>query len=197
VRGNRFATQELNARADRVQRAFNARFWIEEDGYCYDVVDGETGDDAAFRPNQLFAISLPHAVLAASRWDSVVAQVADRLLTPVGLRSLAPGHEDYRPWYFGDLRARDAAYHQGTVWGWLIGPFIDAWLRVHSHHPERARQCIDGLVEDLRTRACLGSISEIYDAESPHTPRGCVAQAWSVAEALRCWRRLEEESRGN
>ena len=197
LRGNESAAQALHARADAVQAVFNERFWIEEDGYCYDVVDGEAGNDAAFRPNQLFAISLPHAVLSASRWDSVVAQVADRLLTPVGLRSLAPEHEDYQPWYFGDLRSRDAAYHQGTVWGWLIGPFIDAWLRTHPHQAERARQYLAGLVEDLETRACLGSISEIYDAEPPHTPRGCVAQAWSVAEALRCWRRIEDESRGD
>jgi predicted glycogen debranching enzyme len=193
VRGRPEDAQELGERADAVRQAFNERFWMDVKGYCYDVIDGENGNDPSFRPNQLFAISLPHAVLDAERWSSVVSQVTDRLLTPVGLRSLAPGHRDYRPWYFGELRARDAAYHQGTVWGWLIGPFIDAWVRVHPHQPERARQCLDGMIEDLQTRACLGSISEIYDAEPPHTPRGCVAQAWSVAEALRCWHRLVGE----
>jgi predicted glycogen debranching enzyme len=192
VRGHTAEAGELGITADRVRAAFNERFWIADGGYCHDVVDGENGDDAAFRPNQLFAVSLPHAVLDARRWESVVRQVADRLLTPVGLRSLTPDHPDYRPWYFGELRARDAAYHQGTVWGWLIGPFIDAWIRVHPDRAEQARRCIDGLIEDLHERACLGSISEIYDAEPPHTPRGCVAQAWSVAEALRCWHRLAE-----
>ena len=112
--------------------------------------------------------------------------VADRLLTPVGLRSLAPGHPDYKAKYWGDLRARDAAYHQGTVWCWLIGPFIDAWIRVHPEDRAGARRFLQGF-EDHLGEACMGSISEICDAENPFTPRGCVAQAWSVAEVLRCW----------
>src|SRR5690606_28293201 len=123
--------KELDRHAEQVRRAFNRRFWFEEEGYLYDVVDGEGGDDASFRPNQLFAISVRHPVLEEARWASVVDAVERRLLTPVGLRSLAPGHPDYRSTYFGDLWARDAAYHQGTVWAWLIGPFVDAWLRVH------------------------------------------------------------------
>lgn len=110
--------------------------------------------------------------------------VRDRLLTPVGLRSLAPGHPDYKPRYFGDLRSRDAAYHQGTVWGWLIGPYVDAWLKLHPDRTAGARAFIDGFDAHLN-QACVGSISEIFDAESPYTPRGCVAQAWSVAEVLR------------
>ena len=105
-------------------------------------------------------------------------------MTPVGLRSLAPGEPDYKPRYFGDLRARDAAYHQGTVWAWLIGPFIDAWLRVHPHDVERARTFLAGFEPHL-SEACIGSISEIFDAEAPYYPRGCIAQAWSVAEVLR------------
>jgi glycogen debranching enzyme len=104
----------------------------------------------------------------------------------VGLRSLAPGDRDYKPQYYGDLRARDAAYHQGTVWGWLIGPFIDAWLRVHPGRTAEARRFLDGFPAVLDD-ACVGSISEIFDAEPPFQPRGCVAQAWSVAEVLRCW----------
>jgi glycogen debranching enzyme len=116
----------------------------------------------------------------------VLQVVAGRLLTPVGLRSLAPGHADYKAKYWGDLRARDAAYHQGTVWCWLIGPFIDAWLRVHSDDRAGARRFLRGF-EDHLGEACMGSISEICDAESPYTPRGCVSQAWSVAEALRSW----------
>src|SRR5262249_46245299 len=116
----------LAQQAERVRASFNARFWIAEQGYLYDVVDGEGGDDPSCRPNQLLAISLRHPVLDPGHWKSVLEVVERRLLTPVGLRSLAPGHPDYKPRYFGDLRARDAAYHQGTVWAWLIGPFLDA-----------------------------------------------------------------------
>ena len=112
--------------------------------------------------------------------------VQEHLLTPVGLRSLVPSHPNYKSQYYGDLRARDAAYHQGTVWAWLIGPFIDAWLRVHPDDSERARKFLQGFVAHLGD-ACLGSISEVFDAQEPFTPRGCIAQAWSVAEVLRCW----------
>jgi glycogen debranching enzyme len=108
------------------------------------------------------------------------------LTTPVGLRSLAPGHPDYKAKYFGDLRARDAAYHQGTVWAWLIGPLVDAWLRVHPAGHQDARELLTGFVRHL-DHAGVGSISEIFDAEPPFTPRGCIAQAWSVAEVLRAW----------
>jgi glycogen debranching enzyme len=125
-------------------------------------------------------------VLDPSRWEAVVRVVHDCLLTPVGLRSLAPDDPDFKPRYYGDLRARDAAYHQGTVWAWLAGPFVDAWLKVHPEDPAPARRVIDGLVRHLDS-ACVGSISEIFDANPPFTPRGCIAQAWSVAEALRGW----------
>ncbi|MCC6860855.1 MAG: glycogen debranching enzyme family protein [Bryobacterales bacterium] len=172
--------------AGRARESFNRRFWHQEGGYLFDVVDGERGDDAACRPNQVLAISLPHPVLDSERWAPVMEVVEKRLLTPVGLRSLAPGHPDYKPRYYGDLRSRDAAYHQGTVWAWLIGPFIDAWLKLHPGDPSRARRFLDGLIPHL-DQACVGSISEIFDAEPPYTPRGCIAQAWSVAEALRCW----------
>jgi predicted glycogen debranching enzyme len=172
--------------ADRCREAFNARFWYEAEGYLYDVVDGEAGDDSACRPNQLLAVSLEHAVLEQARWAPVVGVVRDRLLTPVGLRSLAPGHVDYKRTYHGDLRTRDAAYHQGTVWGWLIGPMVDAWLRVHPEDRAGARDLLTGFTAHLG-EACIGSVSEVFDAEDPYTPRGCVAQAWSVAEVLRCW----------
>jgi glycogen debranching enzyme len=131
-------------------------------------------------------MSLRYPVLDESRWDAVLNVVRERLLTPVGLRTLSRDHPDYKARYFGDLRARDAAYHQGTVWAWLIGPFIDAWLRRHPNDSARARAWVSELVTHLDT-ACVGSISEIFDAEPPFTPRGCIAQAWSVAEALRCW----------
>src|SRR5262245_19005956 len=179
------AARPMAELAEQVSASFNRRFWYEAGGYLYDVVDGEHGDDPACRPNQLIAMSLPHPVLAASRWPAVLDVVCQRLLTPVGLRSLAPGHPDYQAHYDGDLRARDAAYHQGTVWPWLIGPLVDAWLRVH-HDSAGARRLLEGLIGHL-DEACLGSISEVFDAEAPFTPRGCIAQAWSVAEVLRAW----------
>ena len=114
-----------------------------------------------------------------------------RLLTPVGLRSLAPGSPEYKPQYYGDLRSRDAAYHQGTVWAWLIGPFIDAWLRVYPERRAEARGFLHGFGEHL-DEAGVGTISEVFDAEPPYTPRGCIAQAWSVAEVLRSWVRTAE-----
>ena len=155
-------------------------------GYLYDVVDGERGDDPACRPNQVFAISLDHPVLDRGALGSRCwTSSRERLLTPVGLRSLAPGHPDYKPKYYGDLRSRDAAYHQGTVWAWLIGPFVDAWLKVYPRRSRRRARLLDGFDAHL-SEACVGSISEIFDAEAPYAPRGCIAQAWSVAEVLRC-----------
>src|SRR5207237_1796339 len=140
-------------------------------GYLYDGVDGEHGDDAALRPNQVFAISLPHPVLDTERWQPVLAAVREHLLTPVGLRSLAPGHPDYKSRYDGDLRSRDAAYHQGTVWAWLIGPYVDAWVHTYPEDRATAHQILEGFSNHL-SEACIGSISEIFDAEPPYTPRG-------------------------
>ncbi|HZS55309.1 MAG TPA: amylo-alpha-1,6-glucosidase [Bryobacteraceae bacterium] len=182
-------TDEANGikeHAARARESFNRRFWYEKGGYLYDVIDGENGqrEDSSCRPNQVFAISLDYPILDEFRWAPVLDVVEQRLLTPVGLRSLAPGERDFKPRYDGDLRSRDAAYHQGTVWAWLIGPFIDAWLKVHSDDFERAEHFLDGFKAELR-EACVGSISEIFDAEPPFTPRGCCAQAWSVAEVLR------------
>jgi predicted glycogen debranching enzyme len=172
--------------AHRTRTSFNARFWYEAGGYLYDVVDSSDGDDSACRPNQVLAISLTNAVLEPERWPAVMTVVEERLLTPCGLRSLAPGHPDYRSNYHGDLRTRDAAYHQGTVWAWLIGPFIDAWLKVHPGNERQARAFLHGLVEHLDDFG-VGTVAEVFDAEPPFTARGCIAQAWSVAELLRCW----------
>jgi predicted glycogen debranching enzyme len=182
------------ARADQAQRSFNARFWFADGGYLFDVVDAEGGgNDSKCRPNQVFAISLPNPVLAQERWAPVMDVVRDRLLTPVGLRSLAPGDRDYKAKYFGDLRARDAAYHQGTVWAWLVGPFVDAWLKVHPDDTAGAVHALEGFIPHL-DQACIGSISEVFDAERPFTPRGCIAQAWSVAEVLRVWTKIRMKS---
>lgn len=187
--GDRAGAENAGRQAERAFASFNRRFWYPAGEHLYDVVDTPDGrDDAAFRPNQLFAISLPHPVLAPERWAPVVDAVADRLLTPVGLRSLDPAHPDFKPNYHGDLRTRDAAYHQGTVWSWLVGPFVDAFLKVHPDRRHQARTVLRGLEAHLG-EACVGSVSEVFDADAPFTPRGCAAQAWGVAELLRAWMR--------
>jgi len=152
-----------------------------------DSGDMAGADDPACRPNQLLAISLAHPVLQPRRWASVVTVARDKLLTPVGLRSLSPDDPNFKPTYHGDLKTRDAAYHQGTVWAWLIGPFIDAWLKVYPDDRQGARRLLDGFISHFGQEACVGSISEVFDAVEPFTARGCIAQAWSVAEVLRCW----------
>jgi predicted glycogen debranching enzyme len=178
--------QRIASLAQQARESFNARFWNATQQCLFDVIDGPEGDDPACRPNQLLAIALKHPILEESRWAQVLEIARDKLLTPVGLRSLSPDNKNYKPRYDGDLRARDAAYHQGTVWAWLIGPFIDAWLKVHPGDFEGAGKFLDGFELHLK-QASVGSISEIFDAEPPFTPRGCIAQAWSVAEVLRCW----------
>src|SRR6185437_9564859 len=182
--------------AAKAKKAFNERFWYAKGGYLYDVIDGENGGpDASIRPNQIFAISLDHPILDKAHWKAVLKVVREKLLTPVGLRSLAPGERDFKARYDGDLRSRDAAYHQGTVWAWLIGPFIDAWLKVYPDDFATARGFLEGFKTQLY-EACAGQISEIFDAEPPYTPRGCCAQAWSVAEVLRSFIRTSD-ARGN
>jgi predicted glycogen debranching enzyme len=178
--------KEASQRAELAAASFNRRFWSQEHGYLFDVVDGDRGDDAACRPNQILAMSLPHPVLDERRWKVVLEVVERDLLTPFGLRSLAPHANDYHPRYFGHLWARDAAYHQGTVWPWLIGPYVDAYLKVHPRNLQGARALLAGFESHL-AEAGLGCISEIFDAEPPFTARGCIAQAWSVAEVLRSW----------
>jgi predicted glycogen debranching enzyme len=186
------AAAELREMADRCRESFNRRFWYEKGGYLFDVIDGEEGDDFSFRPNQVLAISLTHPVLDEKHWEPVLAKVREKLLTPVGLRSLSRDSSEYKPKYYGDLRSRDAAYHQGTVWAWLIGPFIDAWLKAHPGEKGGGRVFLEGFSRHLDDD-CIGSVSEIFDAEAPFTGRGCVAQAWSVAELLRCWVRADME----
>jgi len=189
--GNDEYAAAIAKRADNMKLSFNRRFWYRKGGYLYDVVDGENGDDSSCRPNQLLAMSLHYPVLDNKLWEQVLSTVQERLLTPVGVRSLAPGDHDYKEKYYGNIRVRDAAYHQGTVWAWLIGPFIDAWLKMYPADKKEARRFLEGFVPHLR-EAGIGSISEIFDAEAPFTPRGCIAQAWSVAEVLRCWIKTAE-----
>src|SRR3984957_8797148 len=189
--------KEFSDLASQVYSCFNEKFWSRELGFCFDIVDKPSGgNDASLRPNQILSISLPNAVLAQDRWQPVLNIVREKLLTPVGLRSLSPSDPCYKPRYDGDLRSRDAAYHQGTVWAWLIGPFFDAWLRANPDDWETARSFLADFKSEMST-AGIGTISEIFDAEPPFTPRGCIAQAWSVAEVLRCQLRLQQASAGN
>lgn len=177
--------------AERVARSFNERFWFEDGGYLYDVIDSADGElDASLRPNQLFAISLRHALLDNGRARAVVDVCALELWTPVGLRSLGPHDRRYIPLYQGGPRERDGAYHQGTTWSWLLGPFVSAHYRVYGD-ANTARGYLDGVAAHLR-EACIGQISEIFDGDAPNTPRGCYAQAWGVAEILRTWSELNE-----
>jgi predicted glycogen debranching enzyme len=187
--GDLGGAEKYSTCAKQAQHSFNQRFWFAEGGYLFDVVDcnGQSGSaDSSCRPNQIFAISLDNPVLEQTRWESVMRVAKEKLLTPVGLRSLSPDHPDYKPIYSGDLRSRDGAYHQGTVWAWLIGPFIDAWLKVYPNENYAARKFLERFPEHL-DEAGIGTISEVFDAREPHHPGGCIAQAWSVAEVLRSW----------
>jgi predicted glycogen debranching enzyme len=187
--GGRFGDTPNEARfsemAVRARSSFNRLFWNEEAGCLYDVVNGDFRD-ASIRPNQIFAVSLEHSMLSRGRAKRVVERVERELFTPYGLRSLARGDQSYRPRYEGDIWSRDTAYHQGTVWAWLLGPFITAYLKVNStkRAAARASEWLTSFEQHLRD-AGLGQVSEIFDAEAPHEPRGCIAQAWSVAEVLR------------
>jgi predicted glycogen debranching enzyme len=185
--GDESAAESYDGHARRVAESFNKRFWNPERNCLFDVVDGPDGkNDPAIRPNQVFAIALPHPVLAQERWAPVMEVVVEKLLTPVGLRTLSPDDPAYQRTYHGDRRTRDGAYHQGTVWPWLIGPFVDAWLKLNPGRNAEARRFLARFPSQMH-EAGMGSLAEIFDAEEPHTPRGCIAQAWSVAEVLRAW----------
>jgi predicted glycogen debranching enzyme len=175
---------EYDGLATRAAAGF-ARYWNESLGYCHDVLDGPEGDDPALRPNQIFAVSLPESPLAPARQKAIVDACARALVTSHGLRSLAPDHPRYVGGYGGDQRSRDGAYHQGTVWGWLLGPFVSAHLKVYRD-PVRARSFLEPMSRHLQSHG-LGAMSEIFDGDPPFTPRGCIAQAWTVAEMLRAW----------
>ncbi|MBW4574398.1 MAG: amylo-alpha-1,6-glucosidase [Aphanothece sp. CMT-3BRIN-NPC111] len=176
--------QEYEAIADRTLARF-PRFWNSELGYCYDVLDSPDGNDASLRPNQIFAVSLPETPLTITQQRAVVEACGRMLLTSHGLRSLSCAHPQYQGHYGGDQRQRDGAYHQGTVWGWLLGPFVLAHLRAYGN-PAQARQFLEPMTDHLSSHG-IGSLSEIFDGDAPMTPRGCIAQAWTVAEVLRAW----------
>jgi predicted glycogen debranching enzyme len=187
---HRFEDSEMEATASalatQAAQSFEQRFWNNEAGCLFDV-DGESTNDAAIRPNQIFAVSLCHSMLPLDKQKQVVDVVRRELLTPLGLRSLGPCDPSYRAVYEGGVAERDSAYHQGTVWPWLMGPFLTAWMKVKDRSAAARAQAVEWLhaFESHLDTACLGHISEIADAGSPHRPKGCVAQAWSVAELLR------------
>jgi predicted glycogen debranching enzyme len=180
------ARKRYNNMAALAKWSFNRLFWNEAGAYLYDVVNGGP-PDASIRPNQIFAVSLPHSMLSPERAKRVVAVVEEHLLTPYGLRSLAPSDRQYRACYIGDGVSRDGAYHQGTVWPWLLGPFITAYIKVEGGSKAARKQAEKWLspLKDHLEDAGLGHISEIFDGDAPHRPVGCIAQAWSVAEVLR------------
>lgn len=176
--------------ADRVQAGFK-RFWSDAAGYCYDLLDGPDDSDSSLRPNQIFAVSLPESPLTPAQQRGVVDACGRELLTSHGLRSLSLSHPGYQGRYEGDQRRRDGAYHQGTVWGWLIGPFALAHLRVYKN-PRLAQDLLEPMADQLLAYG-VGTLGEIFDGDPPMTPRGCIAQAWTVAEVLRAWTTLQED----
>jgi predicted glycogen debranching enzyme len=184
--GDEDGAMQYKSTAEIAKESFNKVFWNEEEECLYDVV--KNGDkDASIRPNQIFAVSLPNTMLSIGKASKIVEKVEAELLTPYGLRSLSPNDEKYCPIYIGSPYERDSAYHQGTVWGWLIGGFVDAYRKVHPNGhktDKRVEEILEGFKNHL-SEAGLGQISEIFDADAPHKPRGCFAQAWSVAEVLR------------
>ena len=184
--------------ASRIRTNFEQAFWFNAGGYLYDVIEGPEGAmgddgrrrDDSLRPNQIFALSLPHALLAGERAKRVLAVCAAELWTPVGLRSLAPSDSRYVGHYGGGPIERDGAYHQGTVWTWLLGPFASAHYRIHAD-AAAAMEFLRAIPAHLR-EGCIGQVSEIMDANAPFEPRGCFAQAWGVAEILRAWSEINE-----
>lgn len=175
----------VNESADKAKQSFQQQFWYAEGNYLYDNIDPDGKPSTEFRPNQLFAISLPHELIEDQQANTVLQKVTEQLYTPVGLKSLPKSDTHYVPVYGGDQYHRDSSYHEGTVWSWLLGLYVDAIVNVHGESGvEQAQKVIDDFAYHLN-EACIGSVSEIFDAEPPHHPRGCIAQAWGVAEILR------------
>ncbi len=177
--------------AARAYQSFNEKFWNQDKGCLFDCLTKD-GPDPSIRPNQIFAISLTHPVLLPDRWKDVISVVEAKLVTPMGLRTLSPDDHRYKGRYGGDIFSRDNAYHQGTVWPWLLGHYLEAYLKTYGINPQTIAYCYDRIQafgEHLR-QAGLGTISEIFDGDPPHCPNGCIAQAWSVAEILRICHRL-------
>ncbi|HUA25219.1 MAG TPA: amylo-alpha-1,6-glucosidase, partial [Steroidobacteraceae bacterium] len=193
-RGDQPQAAAYHAAAAHAAESFGRKFWCESLGHLHDVI--EVGDrqapDSSLRPNQLLAVSLPYALLEPDRARAVLKTCERQLITSFGLRTLQPHDPAYIGHYGGDQRSRDGAYHQGTAWPWLLGPFVRAHLRLFRDVP-LARSFLEPMAQQM-TDACVGQISEIFDGEAPHSPQGCFAQAWSVAEVLRAWEAIEEHA---
>jgi glycogen debranching enzyme len=178
---------------EKAGASFCKLFWNESAGYLNDCILPNGSPDASLRPNQIFAVSLPFSPpLSLEQQKSIVEVVQKELLTPYGLRTLNVQHNNYKGIYTGPQQQRDEAYHQGTVWPYLIGPFVEAFLKVNGINKKKAAEIIEPLMRHLTEDCCLGQICEIFDGDFPHRPRGCIAQAWSVAELLRAYQMINK-----
>ncbi len=184
LNGDKLKAAVVAEKAAKAKESFNEQFWFKAGEYLYDVIDGDN-KDSSLRPNQLFAISLPFELIDGKKAKAVLKIVTEKLYTPVGLRSLPADHERYVPVYGGDAWHRDSSYHQGTVWSWLLGAYIDSVMKLGNKNSKSKIKKLSEAFKYHLNEACIGSISEIFDAEAPHHPRGCVAQAWGVGELLR------------
>ncbi|MEP6596088.1 MAG: amylo-alpha-1,6-glucosidase, partial [Ginsengibacter sp.] len=185
LRGQHEDAKLVLASADKAKLSFTKQFWYEKGNYLYDVIDENGKPDATLRPNQLFAVSLPYALIENDKAKAILNIVKEKLYTPVGLKSLTSDDVNYIGTYGGDAFKRDSSYHEGIVWSWLLGPYVDALMKVQGTRGKaQAKKVIDDFKYHLN-EGCIGSVSEIMDADGNHHPRGCVAQAWGVAEVLR------------
>jgi glycogen debranching enzyme len=191
---NKFGEAELakkyGAMANQTRQSFNMKFWNNKSGCLFDVIDNRN-QDASIRPNQIFAVSLDYTMLDKEKSQKVVDTVNRELVTPYGLRTLSLGDPKFVGKCSGDSRSRDMAYHNGTIWPWLLGPYVSAFLKVNDYTPQARKQALENLILPLFTvgihQGGLGTINEIYDCDPPNEPRGCISQAWSVAEPLRAY----------
>jgi predicted glycogen debranching enzyme len=185
LNGENVVAEEIKGKAGLVKKSFDKKFWFEQGNYLYDNIDENGDPDASLRPNQVFALSLNFHLVDGDKAKRVIEIIRSKLYTPVGLRSLSPDDPRYKGHYGGSPLSRDSAYHQGPVWSWLLGPFIEAGMKTGGEtFRAEAAGIIDRFTYHLN-EGCIGSVSEIFDGDAPHHPRGCVAQAWGVAEMLR------------
>ena len=176
---------EMLEKAELAKKTFSEIFWFSAGNYCYDVIDESGTPDASLRPNQLFTISLPFRLLEGEKAKAVFQIIKEKLYTPFGLRSLTPDDPRYSGHYGGDVFKRDGAYHQGTAWSWLLGPFVESGMKIQGESFRKEALAIIDRFSIHLCQNCIGSVSEIFDGDPPHMARGCVAQAWGVAEMLR------------
>jgi predicted glycogen debranching enzyme len=185
MKGEQDEANEIAEKAALAKKSFEEKFWFPEGGYMIDVIDPDGKPDYSIRPNQVFALSLPFHLTEGEKAKSVMHILHSKLYTTAGLRSLSPENPEYKGHYGGSTFLRDSAYHQGTVWSWLLGPFIEAGMKTEGESfRKKAAEMIAQFSNHLN-EGCIGSVSEIFDGDAPHQPRGCVAQAWGVAEILR------------